>query len=86
MYPQSSVSGFWWPLKMTTLAAPKSSPPVSLGTTSRRRAGSAGEQTERDQAVRLAAAHRLGEIERSVVALAGEPFEAALDQQLSDRR
>jgi len=36
MSPHSSVSGFWWPLKITTLAAPKSLPLVSFGTTSRR--------------------------------------------------
>ena len=37
------------------------------------------EQPERDQAVRLAAAHRLGEIESSVVRPSGEPFKASLD-------
>ena len=44
--------------------------------------GVGGEQSERDQAVRLAAAHRLGEVERAVLALSGKPLEAALDQKL----
>ena len=40
------------------------------------------EQPKRDQAVRLAAAHRLRQIERAVLALAGQPLEAAPDQEL----
>ena len=65
---------------MTTLAAPKSVPLAMLGDDFAAKAGVRGEQSERDQAVRLAAAHRLGEIERAVLGLAGQPVEAAPDQ------
>lgn len=40
------------------------------------------ESSERDEAVGLTVAHRLGEIERPVIAASGEPFETALDQPL----
>ena len=67
---------------MTTLAAPKSSDAGQLGRDFATEGGVGSEQPERDQAVRLTAAHRLGEVERAVLALAGEPIEAALDQKL----
>jgi hypothetical protein len=65
-------------LKITTLAVSNSAPLESLGTTSRRRAGSA-EQPKRDQAVGLAATHGLRQIERAVLALTGQALEAAPD-------
>ncbi len=48
--------------------------------------GISREQPERDQAVRLAAAHRLGEIEGAVIGLAGQPLEAAPDQEFQPSR
>ena len=43
------------------------------------------EQSEGDQAVRLAAAHRLRQIECAVVAFAGKPLEATPDQEIQSR-
>jgi len=44
--------------------------------------GVLGDQAERDQAVGLAAAHGLGEVEGAILRAAGQPIEPAPDQQL----
>src|SRR4051812_6028669 len=43
------------------------------------------EEAERDQAMRLAAAHCLGEIEGTVLRLTGQAVKTALDQELQAR-
>ena len=48
--------------------------------------GISREQPERDQAVRLAAAHGLREIECAVLALTSEPLKAAPDQEVQSLR
>ena len=73
-------------MKITTLAAPNSAPLANFGHDLATQGGISREQPERDQAVRLATAHGLREIERAVLALAGQPLETAPDQQVQSLR
>ena len=82
MKPHKRVSGFWWPLKITTFAAPKSAPACDLRDDLATQGGISRQQPKSDQAVRLTAAHGLRQIECAVVAFAGQPLEASPDQEV----